>query len=93
LGDGVVVPHILYSDISIIPPSMRMKGEEMVTKSEDGLSVHVLIVNEPPINVMMDEEREEENVRERVERVRDPLGIMKISSVDVNEIATSDVPK
>jgi hypothetical protein len=65
----------------------------METESEEGCSVHVEIDNIPLAKVMMDEEREEENERERVERVRDPLGMANITSSDVKVIAGFELPK
>jgi hypothetical protein len=94
LPDVVLVPPIGDPYISVVPPSITIKGEEMESQSEDGLGVHQVILNEPLSIVMMEEESEEDNMRQRVESVTDPLFLMgNIASVQVNQISAFHVPK
>jgi hypothetical protein len=87
------VPPIVEFLISVVPPVIKMKGEVMETESDNGFSEHPLILNVPLSNVMIDVSRLEENERDSVDSVRDPLVTGKITSVDVSEIPGFDVPK
>jgi hypothetical protein len=48
------VPPILDPVISVVPPVMEMKGDEMETESSDSVRVHPVIDNDPLSRVMME---------------------------------------